>query len=444
MKRYKMKIACLILLCSMYFSGIASAKEAQYLSVPEIRVGLWTKQASIYVSAEVPFVIRHLDDQKIIGKYDANTKLFVTVKNDAIMINNKKVKTDRLLVVLEKQADDQGIEVNKKKYRGVIELINQKKVGLTAINIVPIEQYLYSIVPGEMPASWAMEAVKAQAVAARTFVLNSLNKHEREGYQVCATTHCQVYGGKTAELERSTKAVKDTNGLVMLYQGKPITAVFHSSSGGYTENSEDVWGTYSPYLRSVFDYDEGLPQYQWEKKMTPREMQDKLKAMGYAIGNLQAIELSPLCRNGQNTGDRSARGRIKSIRFIGDQGNVLLTGTQVRSVLSLNSTWFDIQLIIPTDKKIDVPIGIYYKKNIDVDLPPYQEKGLLTDKVNTRRITGSSGETIVLNGYGWGHGLGLSQWGAKAMASKVPETEVTYFKEILKHYYQGIEIKKLY
>lgn len=434
----------MVLVCSMHFFGVASAKEAQYLSAPEIRVGLWTKQSSIYLSSEVPFVIRNLDDQKIIGKYDAHTKIFVTIKDDTILINNKKVKTDRLFVALEKHVDEQAIEVNKKKYRGGIALINQKKAGLTAINIVPIEQYLYSIVPGEMPASWPLEAVKSQAIAARTFVLSSLNKHEQDGYQVCATTHCQVYGGKTAELERSTKAVDDTNGLVMLYQGKPITAAFHSSSGGFTENSEDVWGTYSPYLRSVVDYDEGMPQYQWEKKMTPKEMQDKLKAMGYAIGNLQAIEISPLNRNGQNAGDRSARGRIKNIRFIGDQGNVSLTGSQARSVFSLNSTWFDINLIVSVDKKIDVPIGMYYKKNIDVDLPPYQEKGLMTDKKNIRRITGRSDETIVINGYGWGHGLGLSQWGAKAMASKIPEPEATYFKEILKHYYQGIEIKKLY
>lgn len=441
MKYCRIVWACVALLIVCAFP--AEAKGVSYDAPPEIQVGLWTKQSTIYLSADAPFVVSDARNHKKIARYKANEKVYVVVKDNRVFLGDKKIKPNELLVELEKADENRGVEVNKRKYRGFVKLVNRDKQGLTAINILPIEQYLYSVVAGEMPASWPMEAIKAQAVAARTFALNGIQKHVKEGYQVCATTDCQVYGGKSAEVERSAKAVDDTNGLVMLYGGAPISAMFHSSSGGYTENSENVWGSYLPYLRAVVDYDEGSPQYKWEKKFTPSEVQNQLALRGYAIGTLQAIELSKLVKGGKNGGDRTAEGRVKTIRFIGDKGNIQLTGAQARSALGLSSTWFDVGMIVPAEKKIDVPIGMYGKKEIEVKLPPYREKGLMTDKDTIRRVHGRSGETVVFSGFGWGHGLGLSQWGAKAMASKAPES-ATYFKEILKHYYKGIEIRKLY
>lgn len=434
----------MLLLFGNYTYIFASPADELYLSEPTIRVGLWTKQSSIYISSEAPFSLKNIDNGQVVGQYEANAKVYITVKDNKVMVNDKLVKLKTMEISLQENNVDAGINVNKKKYRGKVTLTNVNKEGLTVINTLPIEQYLYSIVPSEMPASWHLEAVKSQAVAARTFALNNMHKHEAEGYDVCATTHCQVYNGKTVEMDRSTKAVDDTNGLVMLYKGKPISAVFHSSAGGKTENSEDVWGSYLPYLRSVEDYDQGAPNYKWEKKMTPSEVQNKLQAAGYSIGTLQAIEVSQLNKDSKNANDRSASGRIKTIGFIGDKGSINLEGNKARSILGLNSTLFDVSLVVPNEKKIDVQIGMYYKKNIDVNLPPYKEKGLMTDKENTRRITGRPGELILFNGFGWGHGLGLSQWGSKAMAEKSPETNSLYFKEILRHYYQGIEIKKVY
>ncbi|MBP2631519.1 MAG: SpoIID/LytB domain protein [Firmicutes bacterium] len=434
----------MLLLLGNYTYIFASPADELYLSEPTIRVGLWSKQSSVYISSEVPFSLKNIDNGQVVGQYEANAKVYITVKDNKVMVNDKLVNLKAMEISLQENNVDAGINVNKKKYRGKVTLTNVNKEGLTVINTLPIEQYLYSIVPSEMPASWHLEAVKSQAVAARTFVLNNMHKHEAEGYDVCATTHCQVYNGKTVEMDRSTKAVDDTNGLVMLYKGKPISAVFHSSAGGRTENSEDVWGSYLPYLRSVEDYDQGAPNYKWEKKMTPSEVQSKLQTAGYNIGILQAIEVSPLNKDSKNANDRSASGRIKTMGFIGDKGSISIEGNKARSILGLNSTLFDVSLVVPNEKKIDVQIGMYYKKDIDVNLPPYKEKGLITDKENTRRVTGRPGELILFNGFGWGHGLGLSQWGSKAMAEKSPETNSLYFKEILRHYYQGIEIKKVY
>lgn len=431
------------ILFSFHHSLYASAVDELYQSEPTIRVGLWTKQSSVYISAEAPFTLKNSENGRIIHTYEPNTRLFITVKAGKVRINDESLDLKTIEVSLPDH-DESGIEVNKKRYRGNVIISNIDKQGMTIVNRLPVEQYLYSIVPSEMPASWNLEAIKAQAVAARSFALSNMHKHEAEGYDVCATTHCQVYNGKTVEMDRSKKAVDDTNGLVMLYKGKPIAAVFHSSSGGRTENSEDVWGTYSPYLRSVADYDQVSPQYRWEKKMTVEEVQTKLQNAGYTIGKLQAIEVTPLRKDDVNGNDRSSSGRIKTMTFIGEKTSVILEGNKARSVLGLNSTLFDITLIVPNEKTIDVPIGMYGRKIIDVNLPPYKEKGLITDKENIRRITGRPGELILFNGFGWGHGLGLSQWGAKAMADKIPETENRYFKEILNHYYQGIEIKKIY
>lgn len=433
----------LALFCAMA-GATAAAQGAFYDAEPQIRVGLWTKQRTILLSADAPFELLDASGKRL-ARYKAGARVFAAAEQGILKLNDKAVQAQRVRVRLEAAQDGKGIVVNRKRYRGEIELFLPDRDAITAVNTLPLEPYLYGIVPGEMPVSWPMEAVKAQAVAARTFALFGMRKHEAEDFNVCATTHCQVYGGMNAESARGTQAVDETNGLAMLYAGRPINAVFHSSSGGWTENSEDVWGAYLPYLRSVRDYDENAPSYKWEKRFTAQEIEKKLAAMGHAIGNLQALEVSPLKQGGVNTAaDRTGRGRVREMRFIGDRGNVLLTGAQIRDLLGLHSALFEARVIVPSEKEIEVPIGYYYKKRIKVDLPPYAENGLLTDGENIRRIHGREGEQIVLEGFGWGHGLGMSQWGAKALAEKAPEGDAAYFKQILAHYYQGIAIRKVY
>ena len=442
----KHKIGLIAMLLVILFAGNINA--APLINVnniddnPEIRVGLWSGQSSVIISADDKFTIVDKYNRKTIGTYEAKTKVVVSVKSGKIYLDNNKCDSNSIEINLKNFSEDKTIEVNRKTYRGNIEITNTN--GLAVINVVPLEEYLYSIVSGEMPASWPGEALKAQAVAARTYALNEINKHVNEGFNVCATTHCQVYGGKNVEDVRAIKAVDDTRGIVMLSAGKLITAVFHSASGGYTENSEDVWGSYLPYLRAVPDYDQNSPNYKWDKKLTALEIQQKILAAGYNIGSLQAIEVSPLKNYGKNSGDRSSAGRIKNISFIGDKNTAVLTGLKARSILGLNSTLFDISIVVPADKEIDVNVGQYSKKTIKVNMPDYKLKGLVTDKDNIRRITGRNGETVDFSGFGWGHGLGLSQWGAKQMATTANQKDNNYFKQILKHYYQNIEFDKLY
>jgi stage II sporulation protein D len=415
---------------------------------PLIRVGILTNQINVVLSADSAYEL--VDGAgKSISKFKPQEKISVSVRGSKIAVNGTLIEGSRLEVKTAEKSGDNFIEVNKRQYRGSITIHRTYgKSGLTVVNTLPIEQYLYGIITKEISPEWPLEAIKAQAVAARTYALVNMDKHQADGFDVCASTDCQVYGGRDSEAPRASKAVDDTKGIVMLYRGKLISAYFHSSGGGYTENSENVWGGYLPFLRAVPDFDQKSPHYKWEKKYTPFELEEILRNAGYTIGRLYTVELSKLTPPPLQAGDRGVSGRVKALQFTGSAGSVSITGTRLRSLLELPSTLFDIQVVNPLQSNIEFQItdsyGDHETKKVEVNIAPVPEKGLVTDKDTIRRFSYRTNEIITISGYGWGHGIGLSQWGAKAMAEKAPAGDTEYFKSILKHYYQGIEIKKTY
>lgn len=430
-------------------AGLSSpTAEAGPETSPLIRVGVWSNQTNIILSAEVDFSLVDTTSKETLGDYKAGEKAAVSVADSGLEINGRQVAALEISVVLPDKSSA-GIEINRRFYRGAVSVHRTAgKTGLTVVNTLPIEQYLYGIVAKEIPPAWPPEAVKAQAVAARTYALYNRGKHADDGYDVCATTDCQVYGGKTGEDARANKAVDDTRGLIVTYDGKPIPAYFHGSGGGYTENSENVWGGAFPFLRGVIDYDEGSSNYKWVKEMTQKEVEEALRGAGIQVGTLQAIELSPLTKPPVSAVDRGVSGRVKELRLIGSTGSIRVDGTKFRTVLGLNSTMFDIGITLPADKKLEFDVtdiyGDHDTKTVPVNVKPLPNKGFAVDKPNMHRISGRANETIVFTGHGLGHGLGLSQWGAKVMAEKAPTGDTEYFRAILKHYYTGVEIHKVY
>lgn len=420
-------------------SGGATQPEA---ITPLIRVGLWEGQRSLSLSSDSGFVVLDKGQQKI-ASYTAGEKVFLNIKDGKLSDGSKNISG--LELQLQPLAADGVIIVNNRPYRGRLLLQWNTVSGMQVVNLLDVEQYLYSIVPGEMPSAWHMEALKAQSVAARSFAMAGFNAHRSAGYDVCATTHCQVYTGCQTETERARQAVDATAGLILLYKGQAVTAVFHSSSGGWTEDSQDIWARDVPYLRSVEDYDVGTPNFKWEKKFSPESLAQRLNESGYIVGTLRALELSKLNYGGVNSHDRTKRGRLKEMRFIGDQGSITLSGERVRDMLGLKSTLFDIELEVPSVRQLEVEVGNMSRKQIDINLPPYKETtGWPTDRESIRRLSGRNGEMVVITGYGFGHGLGMSQWGAKQMAEKVPETDTKYFAAILNHYYTDVQLRKIY
>lgn len=417
----------LAMLC--FFSlDAAAASAAEQL----IRVGLAVNQTNVTFSTDGPLEVLNEETAKPILTLSPNQTLSVAFdKQGRLLLNGKAIPAVALRLRIAQSATakrDSSITLNRQRYRGEIELLPKGgRSALTVVNELPMEQYLYGIIAREISPEWAREAVKAQAVAARTYALYSLNKHDKEGYDVCAGTDCQVYGGRNAESTSGNAAVDATRGEVMLYNNRPIAAYFHSSSGGYTESSDNVWGGNSPYIKGVVDFDQDSPYYSWDKQVSSSALEAKLKKAGYSVGRLNAIELSPLSAKRplpeRKWADRAPSGRVKSLTLIGESGRKEISGNQLRSILGLNSTLFDITIVgARANNKTDTAAATG----------------------NMRQLTPGTEQTVVFNGYGWGHGLGMSQWGAKAMAEKAPAGDNKYYQAILRHYYAGIDIRKTY
>ncbi len=270
---------------------------------------------------------------------------------------------------------DGYVFISDRWYRGKVLVISNGS-GVTAINYVDLEEYLYSVVGSEMPTSWPLEALKAQAVAARSYVLHKRNQASHPQFDVGATTTWQVYKGLEGEADSTHAAVNGTRNQVLTHNGQVIEAVFHSSSGGHTENVEDVWSRPLPYLRGVQDYDAGAPVFQWTQSFTT----DELSRLMPDIGRM--FSATP-----RRT---TPRGRVQEIHVEGDRGARMMTGNEFRHALNLRSTLFSIAI---------------------------------------------AGNTVQITGRGFGHGIGMSQWGAHNMARQ----GYTY-QQILGHYYQGAQL----
>ncbi len=272
-----------------------------------------------------------------------------------------------------------------KRYRGKISLtINKGK--LLVVNTLGLEDYLRGVVPAEMPASWGLEAIKSQAIAARTYAIRFTAKPISTLYDICSDTGCQVYAGLDREEAVTNRAIDATRGEVSVYDNKPIDAVFHSTSGGYTENSENVFVANVPYLRGVpSPGEEDSPRFAWFKTFNPEDFSTKIRpALKTDIGDVVDWKVTK----------QGVSGRAIRCEVIGTRGSAEVSASTVRSLLGLNSTWFDI---------VFVP------------------------------------ESVVVCGRGWGHGAGLSQYGANAMAK-----DGKTYKEILSHYYQKTGVVKWY
>ena len=303
-----------------------------------------------------------------------------------------------------KNNDDRGIWYKNRRYAGELRvLLNDQKLQI--INYLKLEKYLKSVVGSEMPKEFPLAALQAQAIAARTYALKLLGKNEV--FDIHSTQASQVYLGLEAETAKINRAVRSTSSLALFYENKLIEAVFHSSSGGRTENSGQVWKYQLPYLRSVIDYDQNSTKYRWSKKISSSEL-DKIFS---DIGGLNSIQIKK----------KSNSDRVLVITLYGPKGTKNISGKNLRKHLKLLSNKFDVNLKfnhINLDNKLNFDNKVAGNSALK-PLPP-----IPTDYF------------LLVNGYGAGHGVGISQWGAKAMAERGAN-----FSKILRHYYTGVQIK---
>lgn len=375
-------------------------KELPDFTKTPLRIGVAVaqKQADITIPSGTLFV-ETSEGKKEIGHFE-NTTFKTKAENNGISLyssDGKLIGNYSGKILLEDNIAP--ISINGKKYRGGMEIIINPADNstLTVINDVMAEDYLRGVVPSESSASWPVESLKAQALAARTYAIANWKRRESLGFDLMATTSDQVYNGLGVEQASTDQAIKETNGQVILYNGKPINALFFASSGGHTDSALEVWNIDLPYIQGVKDFDQNAPKYKWTKNVTNASVQDALKQMGIKIGEIKSIEPTEF----------TTFKRVKKIKFTGTDGTVVVDSNKFRFALGLNSTLWTVT--------------------------PSNDKKFSFLKLQTIP------KSFSFNGGGWGHGLGMSQWGARQMA-----LDGKTGNEIIKHYYTGVEIGNLY
>ncbi len=319
---------------------------------------------------------------------------------------------------------------------------------LTAMNYVSLEDYVKGVLPYEMTPSWSLEALKAQAVCARSYALGSINKHQsRYGFDVCNGTDCQVYQGSSRATSNSNNAVDATRGEYLTHKGELATGFFFSSDGGATEDAANVWGTEVGYLKGVPDPYEDLDSAtngRWTKTLTATEVADKLRAAGHSIGTVASVAITK----------RTAMDNVNEVTVTDTAGKkVVLKREACRSVFSVNSLRYSINGVSggSSSSSVQEPAAadnlpsadtVYITGDSALGPTPLFEVGAIAALPSSvRSFVGASyfaaTSTFTFAGTGWGHSVGMSQYGAKGMA----ERGFSY-DAILNYYYTDIQITK--
>lgn len=278
------------------------------------------------------------------------------------------------------------LRINGKGYRGTTEVIASGK-GLLVINELGLEEYLVGLINCEISSQWPMEAVKAQAVIARSYALYQKEARKNLPYHLESTILDQVYNGCDIEDGRAAAAVKATSNEILTYDGKVVQAFFHSRCGGHTEASENVWDLKLPYLRGVeCRYCSGSPLSKWEVSLAQSKVESLLRSAGYQVRGIRAIK----------SVNRYQSGRIADLEVLSDLGSTFMPAVVFRKLVGysvIRSTDFEIR---------------------------------------------TKDDDFVFTGNGYGHGVGLCQWGAKQQAE-----EGHSYREILSYYYPGVGLGRI-
>jgi stage II sporulation protein D len=392
----------------------------------KIYYGNYTSKSS--ASSDLSKVKSQFGTDTVVTSTDAS--LVKVMQDDSVEFVYASGEHEFYLSPLESVGSDPVVYYGSKGYRGGIGFKRYPDSVLTVINYINMDDYLYGVLPKEMSGDWPIEALKAQAVAARNYALINFGKHSDHGFDICATTDCQVYGGYDIEKPGSNQAVDETSGKLLKYNGQIVQTYYHSNSGGRTENIENIWSGTLPYIVGVYDpYSENAPNSDWELIYTKNEIESILSANGHNIGSLRDVRIE----------DVSENGRVQELVFKGSSGSATFIKEKARALFgytTLKSMWFELG-----NKPMASVVSRSAFSRADLSSASYMtgdglesaitSSFVVTDGSTTTNLSFSS-DKIVFIGHGYGHGLGMSQWGAKAMAEQGYD-----FEEILTHYYSN-------
>ncbi|TDA64462.1 MAG: SpoIID/LytB domain-containing protein [Clostridia bacterium] len=442
---------------------------AAHATGPEVRVALGRGADKAEVGAFAgQYTLYARDHSSPVASVTPGSRLVVAARPDGLWVTGGQGEVTGPLagpleLVPETGTDPSLFLLGNKAYRGRLVLTGRAD-GLLAVNVLGLEEYLYGVVGEEMGYDAPPEALKAQAVASRSYAASSLGKNQ--DYDLGPDTLSQVYRGYAAETkpgaDRVREAVDATRGQVIYFAGKVIPAYYHANAGGYTEASENVWSQALPFLQPVpSPWDEAAAQYQprspdgwpvntyqWQTSLSLDALGEKIAtwnqrqlAAGRAdlvisVGRPVGLEVSRQQRD--PTRGETLSGRVTRLDVVGVDGTASIYRDQIRSLLDLRSTLFtmeaDSRVWLATSDgagAVTQTAGKYLVagEGYRQEITPGTEKLWIQGTAELREVpvlpTG-----FTFTGRGWGHGVGMSQWGARGMA-----LEGYKYQDIILHYY---------
>ncbi|NTV52416.1 MAG: SpoIID/LytB domain-containing protein [Candidatus Firestonebacteria bacterium] len=364
------------------FSPQRMPGKADSRQMANVRVALFQNVPRLRIGARGPVKIYDMSSRAVIDEASLGEETQFTVHAQQFVINGRTLLAQKIRLV--PNNNDDALKVNGLRYRGQLELTCVARGGILAVNFVPVEDYLKGVVPNEVLYTWPVEALKAQAVAARTFTLSRMGaSSEHADYDVEAGTNSQVYRGLDSEREATNRAVEASAHLVATYQGRFISAFYHSNCGGHTADVRHVWGSDTPYLKGVVcGFCDDSPHAVWSLALSRSELVSALAQRN--IKTIQSLEMV----------GRLPDGRALSLEIRHDGVNEVMKAAAFRML-----------------------VGPERLKSTNFEISP-------------------STKNVVFKGRGWGHGVGLCQEGACGLA------RAGYgFNEILQFYYPGSDIQ---
>jgi stage II sporulation protein D len=335
---------------------------------------------------------------KIIGAYEVidllqnkvfyqgeNLKTTVTVYKNKILLGNIETYSSKIWI---KTEDPEALIINGQRFRGDLAFIKKDKGLFSAINYIDVEDYIKGILYHEASHYWPIEALKAQAVACRTYAIYQRQNSASLDYDVTRDVYSQVYGGRSAERQRTSMAVEQTKGAVLTYQDKIFPTYFHATCGGHTEDASLLWDINLSPLKGVScKFCRQSPHFNWHCVLNLAEIEEKLSKSGHKINRINDIVIL----------NRDNSGRVLDLKIISEKNEIKISAKDFRNIIGPN-------IIRSTNFTVKV-------------------------------IDGDS----VFEGFGWGHGVGLCQWGAYFMAK-----EGYKYDKILEYYYPGAKLSTSY
>ena len=373
--KFLLSFFLLVISCSL------SAANTFAQSRDEIRVMIIQDILTLNVKVGGAYEIASPGEDKVLYQ-GRDLKTTITTYKNSILIGEKSFNADKILIAAK---DGNMIIINDRAFRGNILLIKENNGLLTAINRISLEDYIRGILYHEVSHYWPMEALKAQAIVSRSYARYSMQANKFKEFDATDDVYSQVYGGSRSERYRTNQAVDETIGRVIVFEGKVIPAYFHATCAGHTEDASLLWNVNLAPLKGVAcGFCKGSPHFNWHEVIFSGEIREALVNAGYKSGVIKEIVL--LGRDGS--------GRITNLKIINTKNDLIISAKDFRNIIGPD-------LIRSTNFKVNI-----------------------------------IGTDVVFEGVGWGHGVGLCQWGAYFMAKNGSTAE-----EIIKYYYPKTDVK---